>query len=100
MLPRHKPQPSRDLAAVLKAVGIRNRCDQRAGRQRADARYLLQLAAELATAVPGDDLLLEVLHLPIEFFEMLSQSLNQMPERYGQFIAASSSSSGTRLATL
>ena len=31
--------------------------------------------------------LLSLLHLPVEFFEMLGQAIDQVPERHGQFVA-------------
>ena len=82
-LARNQAQLGRDLPAVVKAARIRDRCDQCARRQWADARDLLELTAELAAAVPGDDLPLELLHLPIQLLEMISQALDQVAKRHG-----------------
>jgi hypothetical protein len=38
---------------------------------------------ELAAAVPGDNLPLELLHLSIQFLQMLGQAIDQMAKRRG-----------------
>ena len=45
VLPGHQPEPGRQLTAVVKALDIAQRSDQRAGRDRSDPRYLLQPSA-------------------------------------------------------
>ena len=37
--------------------------------------------------MPGNDLPLELLHLPIKFLEMLSQVVDQLSEGHGQLVA-------------
>ncbi len=48
--------------------------DQRTGGDRADARDLLELPAELAAAMPRLDLGLELVDLPIQLLEVLEQA--------------------------
>src|SRR4029077_17464983 len=77
VLPGHQSQPGGQLPAVVEAVRIGDRCDQRAGSQGSDPGDLLQLAAEFAAAMPRLYLRLQLVNLPIEFLEMLSQALDQ-----------------------
>lgn len=42
MLPGYQPKPGSQLATILKALGIAQRCDQGTGRDRSYPRYLLQ----------------------------------------------------------
>jgi hypothetical protein len=82
-----RAQPRGNLATVLETASTRDRCDQCARSQRADAGDLFELAAEFAAAVPGDNLLLELLDLPIQLLQMLSQAIDQVPKRHEEFIA-------------
>ncbi|MCY1230807.1 hypothetical protein D9M72_432360 [compost metagenome] len=71
MLPRHEAEPSRELPAVVEAVRIRDGGHQSTGSQRSNTGNLLEPEAELAAAMPGLDLVLELVDQLVQFLEVL-----------------------------
>src|SRR5215470_6550739 len=87
VLSRYQPEPSRYLPAIVEASGIGNRGNQCRSGEWSDAGDLRELAAEVATSVPGEDLALELTNLPVELFEMTGQSIDQLAKPQWQFVA-------------
>jgi hypothetical protein len=74
VLPRYQAQPGGQLAGILETLRVPQRGHQRAGRQRADARNLCQSPARFILSMPGLDLRLELIDLPVERLEMLAEA--------------------------
>src|SRR5256885_6320854 len=68
-------------------MDIGDRGNQRSSGQRPDARDFLQLLAEFAAAVPGDDLALNGIDLLFELLQMVRQPLNELPKCQRQPVA-------------
>src|ERR1700682_2546260 len=86
MLFGYQPDPSSKLSPIVKAIGVANARHQRAGRDRADARDLLELATDITFSVPDIDLYFEFTDLLVEFLQEVHQSLHQQPEGSGQIV--------------
>ena len=86
MLARHQAQPGRHLAPAGEVLCVAYAGHQRAGRDRADPRDLLELSAGLVLGVPGLDLEFHLADLQVEHLELIHQALHQEAKRTGQLV--------------
>ena len=77
VLAGHQAQPGSDLPAVVKVLGIANGGHQGTGRDGADSGNTSDFAAELAAAMPGNNLQTQSIDLGIELFEVVQQTLHK-----------------------
>ena len=88
MLLGNQSQPGRQLPAIFELSSIAEGGHQGARRERADTRDRGQLAAGGLFSMPSLDLFIQFLHLSIQGFKMLAQTLRQRPEYLRQRIFA------------
>lgn len=83
MLPGCQPQPGRSLPSILKILGIPHRGHQGTGGKRADPRNFRSLPARGVLPVPALNLRLQFVQVPVQLFQMLTQSLQQLTKNPG-----------------
>jgi hypothetical protein len=78
-LPRHEPEPRRELASTAEDACIRNSRRDRRGDQRSDAGYGREPLADRVGLVSGGDLALEVLDPPLRLVQLGGEEPEDLP---------------------
>jgi transposase len=76
VLPGYQTQPGSQLPAIVEVLRVADRCHQCCCGNRPDARYLLELAAQIALSVPCPDRSIHVEDLSVKHPEVVHEALH------------------------
>jgi hypothetical protein len=84
--PRHEPDPSRELAAVLELPAIADARHQRRRDHRTDAWYTADAPAEFALPAQREELVIELMQPCLQSCQLVSERRQQTTRQAGQLV--------------